>query len=113
MEQVGVRKVKAKLSTYLRRVKRGETIVVTERGRPVAELRPHQGPVPDDAERLDETLQRLADEGKLRRPRARLGPMTAWRGWRGVGQRIDSLALLNETREERAWPALRTSKRAR
>jgi prevent-host-death family protein len=37
---VGARELKTRLGTYLREVRRGRTIVVTERGEPVAELRP-------------------------------------------------------------------------
>jgi prevent-host-death family protein len=37
---VGVRDLKARLGAYLREVRRGRTIVVTDRGEPVAELRP-------------------------------------------------------------------------
>jgi prevent-host-death family protein len=36
---VGVRELKAKLSEYLERAAAGETIVVTRRGKPKAELR--------------------------------------------------------------------------
>lgn len=39
-DQVGVRELRQNLSVYLRRVKGGETLQVTERGVPVAELRP-------------------------------------------------------------------------
>jgi prevent-host-death family protein len=37
---IGVRELKTRLGTYLRRVRTGRTIVVTDRGEPVAELRP-------------------------------------------------------------------------
>ena len=37
---VGAREFKTRLGTYLRRVQRGATLVVTERGRPVAEVHP-------------------------------------------------------------------------
>ena len=40
MEKVGVRDLKASLSRYLGLVKSGETIVVTERGRPIARIVP-------------------------------------------------------------------------
>jgi prevent-host-death family protein len=40
MLEVGVRMLKAHLSEYLRRANEGECIVVTDRGRQVAELRP-------------------------------------------------------------------------
>ena len=44
MERVGVRELRQNLSVYLRRVWRGETLEVTERGQPVALLRPIVAP---------------------------------------------------------------------
>lgn len=38
--QIGVRDLKNGLSRYLKRVRNGETIVVTDRGRPVARIIP-------------------------------------------------------------------------
>lgn len=46
VERVGVRELRQNLSVYLRRVRRGETLEVTERGEPVATLQPIV--VPDD-----------------------------------------------------------------
>jgi prevent-host-death family protein len=40
MNRVGVRELKGRLSECLRRVARGERIIVTDRGRPVAVLSP-------------------------------------------------------------------------
>ncbi len=40
MERVGVRELRQNLSVYLRRVRRGESLEVTEHGRPVAVLQP-------------------------------------------------------------------------
>jgi prevent-host-death family protein len=40
METVEIRELKKHLSSYLRLVRSGETIVVTDRGEPIAELRP-------------------------------------------------------------------------
>lgn len=37
---VGARELKARLGTYLQKVRRGRTVVVTDRGVPVAEIRP-------------------------------------------------------------------------
>ena len=37
---VGARELKTRLGTYLRKVRRGATLVVTDRGEPIAELRP-------------------------------------------------------------------------
>ena len=52
MLQVGIRALKSRLSEFVRRAGNGETIVVTERGRPVAQLVPH---------RSEELPRRLAD----------------------------------------------------
>lgn len=59
---VGARELKVRLGTYLRRVRQGQTLVVTDRGRPVAELRP-MPPGSRDAE-----LARLEAEGIVTRP---------------------------------------------
>lgn len=40
MDRVGVRELRQNLSVYLRRVRAGEALEVTERGRPVATLQP-------------------------------------------------------------------------
>jgi len=40
MERVGVRELRQNLSVYLRRVKAGRRLEVTERGQPVARLEP-------------------------------------------------------------------------
>jgi prevent-host-death family protein len=58
MERVGVRELRQNLSIYLRRVKRGESLEVTERGTPVARLVP---PATGD-----EWLDRMVAEGKIR-----------------------------------------------
>jgi prevent-host-death family protein len=39
---VGAREFKTRLGTYLRRVREGRKVLVTDRGEPVAELRPFQ-----------------------------------------------------------------------
>ena len=64
MTTVGVRELKNRLGRYLRQVREGETILVTERGRPVAELRP----LPAAAVDLAARLQELAAEGVVRLP---------------------------------------------
>lgn len=70
--KVGTRELKTRLGTYLRLVRGGETLVVTDRGRPVAELRPLPPGTEDD---LDRVLREMAALGELtlpeRRPRRR------------------------------------------
>jgi prevent-host-death family protein len=58
-DSVGVAELRQNLSKYLRRVARGERLVVTDRNRPVAEL----GPVNRGG-----TLDRLIAEGKVAPP---------------------------------------------
>ncbi len=64
---VSVRELKDGLSGYLRRVRAGERVVVTDRGRAIAELRPLHVDKLDSEERL----ARLAESGELRRPGGR------------------------------------------
>jgi prevent-host-death family protein len=59
-ESVGVAELRQNLSVYLRRVGKGERLVVTDRNRPVAEL----GPAPSSGPDLD----RLIAEGRVSRP---------------------------------------------
>jgi prevent-host-death family protein len=60
MVEVGVRELKNRLSAYLRRVARGERIVVTMRGKPVAEMWP-AGRRPE----VDADLLRLEAAGRV------------------------------------------------
>ena len=50
---VGSRELRNRLGSYLRQVRSGVTIVVTDRGTPVAELRPVQAAVTEEQESLD------------------------------------------------------------
>ena len=43
MKTVGIAELKAKLSEHLRRVKRGEHVIVEERGTAIAEIQPIHG----------------------------------------------------------------------
>jgi prevent-host-death family protein len=65
VKTAGVRELKAQLSSYLRDVARGETVLVTDRGRVVAELRP---PGAADRDASPEELRRraLIASGRLR-----------------------------------------------
>lgn len=57
---VGIAELRQNLSRYLRRVERGERLVVTDRNRPVAEL----GPPPTTGAAVD----RLIAEGRVSPP---------------------------------------------
>ena len=66
MKSVGSRELKNRLGRYLGLVRRGETIMVTDRGKTVAHLTP---PRADQAPalNLDAVLTQLEKEGHLRR----------------------------------------------
>lgn len=49
---VGVRELKARLSEYLREIKRGNTIVITEHGKPVGRLVPSAQPLAERVEAM-------------------------------------------------------------
>jgi len=62
--RVGVRDLKARLSEYLRQVKQGRIVIITEHGRPVGRLQPVEGT-------LEERIKALQEAG-----------MVAWNGQR-------------------------------
>ena len=49
---VGVRELKARLSEYLREIKAGNTIIITEHGRPVGQLIPSVQPLAERVEAM-------------------------------------------------------------
>lgn len=90
--------LKSKLSEYLRLVKTGETILVTERDEVVAELRPayRQRIAPST---LAEELELLSERGEATLRTEQI------RGWQGPTaavrlKGVSSRALLDELREE-------------
>ncbi len=65
MRTVGIRDLKARLSSILREVQRGDTVLVTDRGRVVAELRkPNVASWVESP--ADRALARMASQGHLR-----------------------------------------------
>jgi antitoxin (DNA-binding transcriptional repressor) of toxin-antitoxin stability system len=65
MRTIGIRELKAKLSEELRAVSRGEVVLVSDRGRVVAELRaPGAAVAPSGT--LDRRLEQWLREGRAR-----------------------------------------------
>lgn len=98
MKTVGIRELKAHLSSYLRDVARGDVVLVTDRGQVVAELRP---PGAAEASLTPEALRyrKLVERGLLR-PAASPGAL-AW----GAAPRVrlrrgTAQELLDAEREE-------------
>ncbi len=99
MKAVGIKQLKARLSEYLRLVKAGETVLVTEREEVVAEIRPARRQ-PAQSGDLEAILDRLAEAGEL--TRASQGRQ----GWtwapRGLGLPVAAVEeLLDELRADR------------
>jgi len=70
MKQAAVSELKAKLSEHLDMVKRGEEVLVTERGKPVARI------VPVERESLkDDWVRGLLARGIVRSGHARVRPL--------------------------------------
>jgi prevent-host-death family protein len=87
MERIGVRELRQHASRYLERVKAGETVEVTERGRLVALLVPPD-PARDARERLIADGRLIPSSGALRLPPR-------------VRVRLASDAVLDELRGDR------------
>src|ERR1700682_4045601 len=100
MKAVGVKQLKARLSEYLRHVRAGETILITDREEVVAELRPavrRQSRPPDS---IGELLDSLAERGEITRASLPKGKWT-WKV-RGLGLPPGTAAeLLNQIRSDR------------
>lgn len=90
---VGLRELRHRTSEVLARVRRGETIDVTEYGRLVARI------VPVEEREATPVLDRLAAEGRVRRA-ARPGYRPRMRPGDGTNKLGDALAAL---REEERW----------
>jgi prevent-host-death family protein len=99
MKAAGIRDLKNRLSEYLRAVAQGETVLVTDHGRVVAQLAPPPLFAPPAASE-DEALRRLAAAGKIRLPSGRVpgagqGPVP------GVPSGVDVQRILDEVRAGR------------
>lgn len=89
---VGARELKVRLGAYLRRVRQGQTLVVTDRGEPVAELRP----IPAEVG-VDTILAKLEARGAVARPKTKRLP--AFRPIESRGQSAASAVI--EDRDDR------------
>lgn len=90
---VGARELKTRLGTYLRRVRDGQRILVTDRGVPVAELRGLRA----GEETLEGRLGRLEAEGLVSRPTRRA--LASLRGVKSSG--ASAARAVVEDREDR------------
>jgi prevent-host-death family protein len=89
---VGARELKTRLGTYLRRVRQGHTLLVTDRGDPIAELRP----LPLDTS-VPAALLKLSRQRAVTLPVRKAMP--TFRPIRSQGRTLSSAVL--EDREDR------------
>jgi len=99
MKTVGIRELKNNLSRYLRTIQAGERVLITDRGRPVAELRSPE-PITHAEDPHMATYNRLMREGVIRPgrggdPFAKWPPMGTFNLPPGTAQR-----LIDEDRDE-------------
>ena len=92
--KAGVAQLKASLSRYLERVKAGQEILVTDRGKPIARL------VPVSEAEKGTRRERLIAEGQLVPRRGKLRPSLLRPPVAGAGSAVVD-ALLEERREGR------------
>src|SRR5208283_4035397 len=81
MKAVGVKQLKARLSEYLRHVRAGETILITDREEVVAELRPTVRRSARHHDNIEAILDSLAERGEITRAGLPKGKWT----WKVVG----------------------------
>ena len=72
---VGSRELKTRLGTYLELVKKGKTVVVTDRGKPIAELKPIAGGGTPEENRIEELLVLGLITRKSREPLVHCRPL--------------------------------------
>lgn len=89
---VGARELKTRLGRYLRSVREGQTVLVTDRGEPIAELRP----LPPDTS-VPATLLKLSSKRVVTLPVRK--SMVAFRPIKSQGRALSDAVL--EDREDR------------
>ena len=68
MHMVGTRELKDRLTHYLRLVRQGTTLIVTDRGKPVAVVKPAEG---QEGGGVEDQLAALAAEGSVSLPQGK------------------------------------------
>jgi prevent-host-death family protein len=94
--RLGLREANQRFSKAMRAVRAGKEIILTERGHPIAVIKPIRDEAAQEA-----TLRAMVDEGLIT-PAARKGPMPApsWRPVKVKGQPLSRTVI--DDREDRA-----------
>ena len=93
IKTVSITELKARLSAFLDIIRRGDELLVTDRGRPIARLAPVTGALSADGRR-----EELLRTGRMRAPRAKL-PKDFWDRKRPNDPKGRGLASLLAERE--------------
>ena len=89
--RIGLREANQRFSQAMKAVKKGEEVILTERGKPIAVIKPlHR------ATDVPAILQRLEAEGLLRPGPKSLKPMPVWRFPRSIKGKPISQTLRDE-----------------
>jgi prevent-host-death family protein len=89
---MGLREANQRFSKAIKAVKQGKEVVLTERGKPIAVIKPLQA-----EEKAEAIIERLEAEGILRRPLKRR-PMPPWNPVRIKGKPLSE--TIREERDE-------------
>ena len=76
MQKVGSRKFKNRMGQYMKAVRRGRSLLLTVRGKPVAKISPPDEDAKPEPTMMD-VLRRLEAQGKIRLARGRIGKFRA------------------------------------
>lgn len=102
MKAVGIKALKNNLSKYLRDVRAGETVWVTDRDEIIAEIHQPTTPNPGKVTRWESWLNAQEKSGSLRKAVGSSLPASLGAKPRPPRRKIDLQTILDETREERS-----------
>jgi antitoxin (DNA-binding transcriptional repressor) of toxin-antitoxin stability system len=101
MKSVGIKALKNNLSRYLKLVRAGETILVTDRDEVIAEIRQPARPLPSTVSRLQAFLEEEARRGSVIRAKPGAAPnFSKLRALPRPEVLIDLQALLDQIRAD-------------
>jgi prevent-host-death family protein len=76
MQKVGSREFKNRMGRYMKVIRKGQSLLLTERGKPLAKVSPPD-PETNSEPTVMDGLRRLETEGKIRLAKGRLGKFRA------------------------------------
>ena len=101
MKSVGIKVLKDNLSKYLRMVRDGEIVLVTDRDEVIAEIQSPQRRVSASVTRWDLFLRQEERRGSVRRPKpGPVPPIGALRKLPRPNEKVDLQRLLDEVRSD-------------